>query len=557
MNATYRLFAFILVICCCRTVVDAFPPTTNTELLDLVLYRSQYTVMFVGSEGRESLLRIRFDSNEIILYAPALVPSATYDPIDSTEHISLGAARGYRWKVRYTAQGDPSVSDPVESDDRTAHQGVFGLGPQSPVWQMFDSLTYSPTHLVLGWVSPQTQFVYNDSVVQVDPSTDYTVVTWDLYAKWIRASVANTDYVPFIEILPGVGVWVPLNDSFVPFSSSLTASSVRIWEDQVGSEHVKLGFHHLRSLVFSMTHATTTTRVASLVHYSVHIRQHDYLWLLVALFLVDWVWYPSLSELLHRIYWAYPARSTPNHRGLRDADWSLVSTCSLWIVLLAMFGIHASLTSYRAMQAMAEPYDDVNDILALVVYYVLLSYVVAVFALSRIHRISDASVSHRATSLYLLGWLVLSAQFHESINIILMILLAALAFLRQCDLLFRHVYVRGWANWRSWIWLLTVLATGWFFAFYTLSEYIEERWTGHPSEFFIEAFALAITFAIGSFEPLVREHSNHFRELIRRLSGDSRVMSATPAAVDPRSTQVSLAYLYSTNAFSDPGGIVG
>ena len=221
--------------------------------------------------------------------------------------------------------------------------------------------------------------------------------------------------------------------------------------------------------------------------------------------------------------------------------WSLVTYLSFWIVLLSLLVIHGSFAAYRSMQMMSEPYGTGNATLALVVYYTLMVCIVAAFVLSDPHRLSWASVMHRATVLYLLAWLALVPQFFDSVNIIFMVLLSAFAFVRQSDFLLRDIFLHNWRPLTA-VWCLTTLASGWFFAFYTLAEYINSRWPGHPSQFFIELFALFITWAVGSMEPFVREHYVQDREVVRKLAGDPRLAQSVSTTA-PTSFTMPLAYM--------------
>ncbi len=481
--------------------------------LDVTLYRDQYIGAYVGSEGREVIFRVRFDSDEIVLYSP-LTGGASYDSIASTELFSVGAGNVFRWRARYTFQGDTTVRDPSESDDRTSHQGVFGLGAGSPVWSTFDAWTRSPTHLSLGWIAPHSVPLIPGSL---DIASDYTLASWDMMGEWANSSSTATS----VPVADGISVRVMLVGE--------RYRTVRLWTDgELGA--VKVGFPSAKSLVVSRVVSSDEWTVA-IASVPVPVTKGEYLWLFVGLFTLCWVFYPSLSELLHRVYWTYPARPETSGKGLRDNDWSLISSISLWIALLALLAIHGSLVSYRSMQDMAEPYGDSNAALAYVVYYTLMVAIVASVALADPRHISDASVVHRSSSLYFLCWLALVTQFDEGINMVLMILLSAIAFLRQSDLFLRTIYVLGWNAWPTWAWLLTTLASGWFFAFYTVAEYIEERWPGHPSSFFLEAFALVITWTFGALEPFAHEHIVHFREIVRKMSGDSRLAASQPLSV--------------------------
>jgi hypothetical protein len=163
--------------------------------------------------------------------------------------------------------------------------------------------------------------------------------------------------------------------------------------------------------------------------------------------------------------------------------------------------------------------------------------IIAALTLPNAHRISLASVSHKASALYLLGWLILVVNFTEGLNSVFMVILSAMAFIRESDLLIRTVYLHGWGHWMIILaWTFTTLASGFFFAFFSVSNYIRIGWDGHPISWALEAFALAAAFVFGSFEPFVAEHILRLREVVKRLGNDERLSKAVPISVATTST---------------------
>ncbi len=66
---------------------------------------------FVGTEGREVVLRVRFDSPEIVLYestsGPARAASSSYDAREPSHDAERGVATGERWR-RSLRRGAPA-----------------------------------------------------------------------------------------------------------------------------------------------------------------------------------------------------------------------------------------------------------------------------------------------------------------------------------------------------------------------------------------------------------------------------------------------------------------
>jgi hypothetical protein len=324
----------------------ALPPN---DALDLALYKSQYISVYVGNQGKEALLRLRFDTHEIVLYSP-LSPGHSYDPLDSSEVFSLGAGRGFRWPVKYSYQGDPSVSDPTDTDDKITHHGLLGLGKFSPIWRHFDSWTLSPTRFVLGWQAPNALNL-STSIISVNASNDYTFSTWHLLAQWINQSSQDKDYIPLVALPNGELIRIPLNNT-----ASLPV--VKLWdnEEEDQSAQVQLGFSHLKNLIVSYSVSTGDYSLAIHRATIVPLSLGEYVWLFVSIFLVSWTWFPSLAELIQKSYWAFPVALNPSSgTSLRDSNWTFVSNCTLWIGLLALLTVHCCLGSYNFMKSMQEP----------------------------------------------------------------------------------------------------------------------------------------------------------------------------------------------------------
>jgi hypothetical protein len=517
--------------------------TVAAKPLELILYRGQFVTAYVGENGHEVMLQIQFGSDDILLYLAT--PSATYDPVTSSEFFSLGTGHQYRWTVQYTSGGS-------SSGDSTPHQGVLGLGDGSPIWRNFDALTKTSSRLYLGWYAPHASPIARSANVTIDMRRQVTLATWQLYSRWLNESIDTPTSVPLVQFsINNISIRLPIHDLGVS-----AGRDVRLIHLSPTSRApvVTIGSLHLQSFLIAHVHSTGVWAAAPLVRSGVYVRRHEYLWLFIAVFLLAWAWFPALAEVRHHRYWAYAAASAPSRRSSTAASTSaavasqplfggrgmfaVVFSCSLWTVLLALFVVHGSLQSYESMQEMHEPYGSASSTLAWVVYYTLLVWIavtaVALSAASSL-ELSDATVMLYATALYLLAWLILVCQFEEITNLIFMILLSALAFLRQSDLAIRSFYHRRWIvsrswQWQPWAWALTTLATGLFFAYYTVAEYINERWPDHPSAFFIELFVLFITWAVGAFEPFIREHAVHYLELARKFFADQRVAGAVSMA---------------------------
>ncbi len=520
-----HFFLLLLLVVAVFGAAFALPPPS---VLDLPLYRDQYVTAFVGAEGREVVMRVRFDSSEIVLYestALSRASSSSYDARCSTELLSLGAGRTFRWRVRYSYQGDPTVRDPPETDDRTQHQGSLGMAAGSPVWSDFDSWTRAPTRLALGWVAPHAAELIADGDATLDLAHDWTLVAWQLHAEWLNATEA-----PTVRLSDAASARVPIGE--LRHGRYPTA---RIWSDSTaagGAPSVLVGFEHAKSLVVARRIADERTFVAA-SHVPAPVERIDFQWLFLGAFSMLWIYYPAMLELhLAATYWRWAA--TPAAAPPPPQDWSIVSQATLWVALLSVFAAQSSLMSWRSMQDMHEPYGDASATLAVVVFYALIACVIAAVALADPANATDANVTARYVALCSLAWLALVPRFDEGIHIVLMVLLSAVAFVRLSDLVLRLRRAQGGRLGTAGIAYATLaLAFGWFFSFYTLAEYADQRWPQHPSLFFVCALGLGLCWAVGSFEPFVRQHVVRFRHRLRKLAGDPDVKAAQPVRALP------------------------
>ncbi len=170
--------------------------TTTTEppsILVLPLYRHDYVNVFVSGEGSARLMRIRTGENKIVLYGSP--NSATYDFMSGTEELLFfGPAARFRLKTTYTYQGDPSVDDPVETNQRVTYGGVLGLGPLSPLLHWYDSWRWERESLILGGGSEVNTSTLPRGVT-INPSTDYTRVSdLRIFLRWAELLPAAHDH---------------------------------------------------------------------------------------------------------------------------------------------------------------------------------------------------------------------------------------------------------------------------------------------------------------------------------------------------------------------------
>lgn len=165
------------------TLVDGAPSSVPPPVLYMPLYQGYFVSVQVGSESSSKLLRIRFDCDYIAVYgAPA---GGTYNQVDGTDIIALAPAIWLRMPMLYTYQGDPRVSDPIATNMRVTYQGVFGLGPGSPVWTWYDAWTLERAQLVLGIGIPAESAIKLPPSVRIAPQQDYsTIRDLELFLRW-------------------------------------------------------------------------------------------------------------------------------------------------------------------------------------------------------------------------------------------------------------------------------------------------------------------------------------------------------------------------------------
>lgn len=519
----YRtLLLFLVVFLCFWRTSFADDPYD----LDITLYKSRYAPVHIGGAGKEALLRVRFDSNYIALYTNlGLTPASgghTYDAIDSTELLFfVDYAHALRLPVIYTYSGntDPRAPDPEDTAERVTHHGVLGLGPQSPLWQWFDAMTLTRTHLLLGRAVDGRSGDNRSTDILISLAHDYTWVSdpslyYDMYAE--STSGGGGGLLLNVTSDGQIAAWVhPLGldstDSamdLVLFNSSLP------YRAQVGLEHV-------RSLVISdviSDNGQPPPRVVAAVSGPLAANafqlRTQYLWALMGAILLFIIWHPGLSHRVLRVSKTWPAARAAR---LQQEEWAFVAYGSTVCVLCGVYAAALCLESWRQLHELASPYGEASFVLDDIVYWTLVAYALFIplvdTALDTHRPLTFARVYYRAISLYIVCWLFVLVQFDEGINMLLMLLFSGLIFLRHSDLFILQLYSDASSTASVGLHFLLLLASAWFFAFYQVAAYIEERWPRHPSAWLIELLVLCAVWYLFSFNAYLFERASFFLAL--------------------------------------------
>jgi hypothetical protein len=468
-------------------VLALFLVLAECQQLKLPLFRGQYIQAKVS--GKTYLLRVRFGVSDILLYSvkPPLA-SSTYDKSEGTEEFVLGPALSFRWHVTYTDGSRDYSTDPTESDDKITHQGVFGLGPGSDVFFQFDSWTLTPSHLILGWIPPDSQLFQDTADLAFRPDQDGTLTNLDNVSAPVRL-LQDTVHIETLQFTP-----LDLPALFV-----------------VGMP--------LPPLILSRN-LSEPAGIWHLTHMPVHpVILREYAWLFVALLLSCWIWYPGLSEVLHRAYWG--KQNPEKSKEFLYANWGFFTSCHIWLVILALCVIHGSLESHKWLQQLN------NGHLSQVLYWSIVAIILSVCLLLDPRWLYDESIVHRCSSLYLLIWLAVLPQYSDIPNMLALLSFSGVAFMRQSGLVLRTRYRRrakGW--WLFLAWSLTTLLAGCFFSFFTVAHYLQSFWPEHPISVSIQVFSFFLLWGVFSMKPFVSEYIAHLRHRVKVLGSDPRIKAS-------------------------------
>lgn len=480
---------------------------TADQELDMRLYKSRYVWARVGGTGREVLLRLRFDTSEIVLYSNmGVTPSAcghTYDPLDSTELFYFpGFPRALRLRMRYASYGDGSVPDPEDTSERVSHQGVLGVKMEaSSLRNTFDGWTLSRTHFLLGRAIENEPITGGD--VRLAPELDYTLISnpemyYDLFSKAGQV----------VPVCASASVWV------TPLGLDAQDAQIDLVQfDPTADAQIVVGFEHMQPLVVSnVTSDSKPTRAAaSAVGPLASVDRSDYLWAFAGVLLSALLWHPGLS---HRLFRA--RRTWPKERAeaLRQESWPVLARGSSLCILLGLYVACLGVETWRQAREQASPYGDASTAVSDVAYWTLAAYALAVavldLALNDSRRASYARVFHRSAASYAVCWMLLLAQFDEGINGILMVIFAAMIALRACD-----AWMYDLKRW--WLHAPVLLLSSWFFAYHQFASYIQERWPSHPSAWIIETLTLVVILSLGSISPFFGERSSFWAAISKKL----------------------------------------
>jgi hypothetical protein len=486
------LLLLLLCCCCCWAQEDDRPPE---EALELLLYRGQYIQTMVS--GRDHTLRIRFDDCDKIYLYETITDRAPEDyvpyPRERIEEFTFGPSKTYHWRAVYTGGGRDTIADPPVTDGKITHHGVFCLSPTSDIWRDFDSWTIAPSRLVLGWMAPRLDTVVSNEALSIHPEQDASALT-----NVVELSL------PY------------------PLAMNLHVEMAKFTEQDLPSR-ISLGMpFEAMVLARNMSEPEGTWHLGSC---RVHVlsSMQEYIWLFAALLMTGWVWFPAFAEIYHRAYW-----NEQRERSIRmlQNNWSLYSSCFIWIALLSLAVIHGTLESRHWMRLLLhEPYGAGNSVLSQVVYWVIVGAVLASIMFLNPKRMYDECITHRASCLYLLGWLALVPDECESANMIGMIVMSVVCFMRQSALLLRTLYRRRSNNawWLTVMWGTSALLTAWFLGFYTVSHFVYNFWPGHPAKESISVLLVAIVWCMFSVDPFIKEHINHIQQHVADVSKDPRL----------------------------------
>lgn len=537
---------FLLFLClflgeCYADKIEENGPLTFT------LYRGKYVTWLASSSGREVTLRVRFDVNSIVLYAPP-------DPRDysstvefeadgsATEIFYLGSHR-FRFPVKYLPMGALGDSDPEETGDRVSHQGVLGLGDGSPLWMYWNSWTWSRMHLTLGAAHKALQRTHHlisqdlsasstlvacwDQMTHCAramprPEKDFTFMSSDMFAEWLLEH--DTDKVqPYAlwsesheescsAAVHGGKQCPPHNNVVRVFLDSQTSDENdqvirkmrQSFDDSFSEENVStvsLGLEHLATMILSKDIVTKQMLIAGMPLW--FIDHHDYLWLWAGLLVLFLLWYPGTYESVHIAHWngtaSAAAKLRPPNPSLVGQFW--ITRVSAWLAILA---IHWMLKPYLALRMIDHPYANTSG-WSDTIYAILLLYVFTVTVCTP-SKLSRVAVMHTASALLCLGWLLVVLEFHSGLNQILMIASSFTIFFLQAELLNFELFTKRKRSIRLLVSAACTLTAAWFFAFYNVAFYIEQRWPEHPSSLPLQFLALVASWFLLVFLPFIDEH---------------------------------------------------
>lgn len=601
-----HLWLFLLLLLLLLLLSAVFcQQVEESDAVTLTIYRGKYITLLVGASGREVTLRVRFDVDDLVLYMPPAPSdystSAELNPdgFTGTEVFYIGP-RMYRWPVLYASPGSLGEHDSDETGDRVSHQGVLGLGPQSPLWREWNSWTWSRVYLTLGNIegalarTADLIWYHQDGSdgrlvacwddgqqrcarVRPSPENDFTYMSADVYIDWMQHhdSLELQPYSVWLEnpavqgcsalwsgnsddqCRPGNTVYTHMYlDSSIADDNELSLRKVRMSYEDLGDnvtlpeEQIFPGLEHLSTMILSRDLITDRLAIASLPLW--FLRRTDYVWMLASLVVVLMIWYPGTYEHVHSAHWRTDTSAKPLARLIPD----IALSTQLWVTRIVMWVSLAAcqwtFKPYYAMRMIDHPYASTpgwSDLIyALLVGYVL---VVSIFAVPLVSR---RSVSHIASALFCCCWLVLVLEFQDGMNGILLVVSSGMLFIIQCDMLSYALYRRNGKP-RSALYILSsglsTLASAWFFAFYNVATYIESKWPGQPSSLPIQMLVLFTVWTLCSYLPFVEEHAVHYEARVDRYEKKLNKKTVTDKPTSPEIVVVSSSsrapYVFNSN----------
>lgn len=548
------LFLLLLLAWSCATTTDYHDVATDNSIT-LPLYEHQYVTVLVGSTGREVVLRLRWDLNQLVLFTPPdpkeystsywLDPSPGNTPGWQQRGMDVLYLGSRRLILPVLYANPSSVRDPSDSSGRVTHHGLLPLGPESPLWRYWQGWTWSKLFLTLGNVHVAMRYtepvmLYEEGHLQAcwgDQEDQCTLLVPEIQNDYSSLDVSS--YTAWLQQENWMlRVWKnSTKQNLMLYVDALTQDQNEMQLDKVrmsGEEqgYFRVGLEHLGAWILSYDIAEDQLFLASMPSW--FVRRVNYCWLLVATFTLMTLWWPGVFEHVHVSRWHREQQHHLLNRLPPDQVYALLwmTRLCLWFLLGCL---QWQLRPYLVMRLIQHPYATAGTHWPEVIYGLCCGYVlIATTMLGQ--EVTRALVLHITSACFVVSWLLLALQFHFTMNAIIMVVLSGLLFMIQADLLLWLLYRRQSVRWYVVLWSAAcVLGSAWFFAFYNMAFYLESRWPDHPSLVVIELLVLMTLWCFASFFPFVEEHSVQYRANVTRaynklFPGNAAATTATPQA---------------------------